>query len=57
MFAAKQVGHRDARTIFKNYTAYIKNDHDGSKLDAQLAQSLHNFQNQKNEESDKLLKT
>jgi integrase len=44
MFVAKQVGHRDARTIFKNYAAYIKNDYDGSKLDAELTQGLHNLQ-------------
>jgi integrase len=43
MFVAKQVGHRDARTIFKNYAAYIKNDYDGSKLDAELTQMLHNL--------------
>jgi integrase len=43
MFVAKQVGHRDARTIFKNYAAYIKNDHDGSKLDRELTHNLHNL--------------
>ena len=43
MFVTKQVGHRDARTIFKNYAAYIKNNHDGTKLDAYLTQGLHNL--------------
>jgi len=43
MFVAKIVGHRDARTIFKNYAAYIKNDYDGSKLDAYVTQGLHNL--------------
>ena len=44
MFVAKQVGHRDARTIFKNYAAYIENDHDGSKLDRELTHNLHNLE-------------
>jgi integrase len=57
MFIAKQVGHRDARTIFKHYAAYIKNDYDGSKFDAQLTQVLHKVRNQKNEKPINTLKS
>ena len=57
MFVAKQVGHRDARTIFKNYAAYIKNDYDGSKLDAELTQMLHNLSFEEGDEKIKPLKS
>jgi integrase len=52
MYVAKQVGHSNARTLFEHYAGYIKDDYDGSKLDAKLTQSLHNHRNQNNYQFD-----
>lgn len=57
MFVAKQVGQRDANMIFKKYAAYIKNDHDGSKFDSYLTQSLHNLQFVEGDETSNISKT
>jgi integrase len=51
MFVAIQVGHSNARTLFEHYAGYIKDDHDGSKIDAKLTQSLHNYYNQTDADS------